>query len=442
MTSHLPRIVLSDAVFEARHRVIRTAVWATLVLVAVVWMFNRDSSGSMDGMGDMGGMAGMDHSAASGHHLMLPVMIVLAIVCVLAGGWVKSRSVRSSVTVSALMLGAIALVHAGGGLTDLHFGFFVLLALAGLYQDLIALGVATVIVALHHLVIGLIAPEEVFSDPRAQANPVPWALMHAAFVIALVAVQLITWRFARVAQDEATSKVMAAQERAGRELGQAADEAARLEHEQQDQLAAQLAEREQIAARLDQVLERTASTGRRIGEETSTTMDQIGRALQEITHAVSSASGDVNLAVSGSADARKVIGELERAIGEIAEVASLINSVAEQTNLLALNATIEAARAGEAGRGFSVVAEEVKTLAGETAAATARIEATVAQVQSGARAAAQAVGGIGETLQRLSDGQEQVRDVVQEQAQAVITAEASLTAAAAEVAAAGSSLRR
>jgi methyl-accepting chemotaxis protein len=120
-------------------------------------------------------------------------------------------------------------------------------------------------------------------------------------------------------------------------------------------------------------------------------------------------------------------------VAEISSVAQLIRNVAEQTNLLALNATIEAARAGEAGRGFGVVAEEVKSLAAETAAATNRIEETVADVRSGAEAVSTAVSGMGAALDRVVDAQRQVVDIVEEQAGVVGTAQASLTAAAAQV---------
>ncbi|MEO1199869.1 MAG: methyl-accepting chemotaxis protein [Pseudomonadota bacterium] len=73
--------------------------------------------------------------------------------------------------------------------------------------------------------------------------------------------------------------------------------------------------------------------------------------------------------------------EVQDALGGISEITGVIHSIARQTNLLALNATIEAARAGEAGRGFAVVAAEVKTLATDTAKATAQVEDTVADVK-------------------------------------------------------------
>nr|WP_281253381.1 methyl-accepting chemotaxis protein [Sphingomonas guangdongensis] len=68
---------------------------------------------------------------------------------------------------------------------------------------------------------------------------------------------------------------------------------------------------------------------------------------------------------------------MESMIADLSEIVGAISGIAQQTNPLALNATIEAARAGEAGRGFSVVAAEVKKLAGETRLATERAVAMV-----------------------------------------------------------------
>jgi urea transport system substrate-binding protein len=97
-------------------------------------------------------------------------------------------------------------------------------------------------------------------------------------------------------------------------------------------------------------------------------------------------------------------------------VVKLIEAIASQTSLLALNATIEAARAGAAGRGFAVVASEVKTLAQQTAKATAEIGGQIHDIQHAVNETAEAISGVSSSVATMSNANRQLTGILDHQA--------------------------
>jgi methyl-accepting chemotaxis protein len=125
------------------------------------------------------------------------------------------------------------------------------------------------------------------------------------------------------------------------------------------------------------------------------------RSIAEVGESATGAADLAREATQQGVDAREAVDVLTENGKKIDSVVKLISEIAEQTNLLALNATIEAARAGEAGRGFSVVAQEVKSLASQTAKATGEIAAQVGAMQSATTRAAAQIAAIVKCVERM-----------------------------------------
>ena len=134
----------------------------------------------------------------------------------------------------------------------------------------------------------------------------------------------------------------------------------------------------------------------------ATAAEQLAASIEDISQqaiqAAEFAAGASETALATAAN----VNHLREVTLQIGQVVGLIESIAGQTNLLALNATIEAARAGEAGRGFSVVASEVKLLATQTAKATSDISARIAEIQLSTEKSVASISSITEVIERLS----------------------------------------
>jgi len=143
--------------------------------------------------------------------------------------------------------------------------------------------------------------------------------------------------------------------------------------------------------------------------------EELAASEGEISRHVHQSSQVADHAAAQAGETRATVENMVEEVGKINTVIKLISDIAEQTNLLALNATIEAARAGEAGKGFAVVASEVKNLANQTAKATEEIARQIGQVQSVTHEAAQAIEGIGETITQIDEIASSISAAVEEQ---------------------------
>jgi methyl-accepting chemotaxis protein len=123
----------------------------------------------------------------------------------------------------------------------------------------------------------------------------------------------------------------------------------------------------------------------------------------EIDRQVAQSNAVAEQAVGEAERTNAEIKALDEAAKRIGDVVKLITAIAEQTNLLALNATIEAARAGEAGKGFAVVASEVKALAGQTAKATEEISAQITGMQQATVRSVEAIASIQRTIHEVGE---------------------------------------
>lgn len=226
------------------------------------------------------------------------------------------------------------------------------------------------------------------------------------------------------------------------ELGQLADAANTLNDFLADtfaQLQASTRELDQASGELNSVATTIAGGTREQftrTDQVATAMEEMSATAQQVAASAGTAASAADAADTSAQKGEKVMQTTVRTITDmrteitntaevinrlasdsarIGKVLDVIRGVAEQTNLLALNAAIEAARAGEAGRGFAVVADEVRTLASRTSASTAEINEIIDSVQKGAIEAAKAIEAgqerSGQGVQLVTEAGEMLHEV-------------------------------
>lgn len=190
-------------------------------------------------------------------------------------------------------------------------------------------------------------------------------------------------------------------------------------------LSAASTELQATAEGMKQVADNTSVSGQTVAsssEQASMNVNTVAAAMEEMSASAAEIAQQVTTARAKSGDtasnaenANGTVSNLNELVENIGEVVASIQDIAEQTNLLALNATIEAARAGEAGKGFAVVADEVKSLATETSKKTEEINTQISEIQGATRESVDAMQRIIGNIAEIDESVTTVAAAVEEQ---------------------------
>jgi methyl-accepting chemotaxis protein len=203
---------------------------------------------------------------------------------------------------------------------------------------------------------------------------------------------------------------------ASNELSDSAEQVAALTERTSRSLAAQESQTEQVANAMNEMtatVQEVSANASNASEAAHNADNEARRGQQVVGQTVSG----INALAGEVTRASEVIGRLERDSEDIGKVLDVIKGIAEQTNLLALNAAIEAARAGEQGRGFAVVADEVRTLASRTQQSTEEIHEMIERLQQGAQNAVSVMSSsserAGESVRNATSAGEALTSITQ-----------------------------
>jgi len=342
------------------------------------------------------------------------------------------------------MLFSALLIHLTGGRIETHFHIFGSLAFLFFYRDWKVYVPATVVTVLDHLIRGIVYPQSIFgvmeASPWRAVEHAWWVVFELLFLIpACLQAQTEMWDMANdrarlevtnssiedsirqrteeleksreemASTVQALSSVIGQVQLAGIKVAGASNTIGATARQQQASIAEQASAATEIMATSRQI----SATAR----ELVATMGEVAHSADQTSDLAGQGNQDLlkmqermGLMVETSASIVSKLAVLSEKASNINSVITTITKVADQTNLLSLNAAIEAEKAGEHGRGFGVVATEIRRLADQTAVATLDIERMVTEMQSAVAAGVMGMDKFREDVRQSDDAVNRVVD--------------------------------
>lgn len=381
------------------------------------------------------------------------LVVVMGLAFKLAPGQLLTRLIGAAV----FMLMCALHIQQARGLIEIHFGIFVLLAFLLAYQDWRPIVVAAAVIAVHHLGFHFLQmagwPVYVMQD---MSMGLAMIVVHAAYVVVETGVLVWLALLMRRQTDQSNALMSAITQMTDAksvDLGvRASGEAPLIQSynaflEMLTELVAKISSGSKTLTEQSIKLSGVTDHMRDAAAEQQQENDVISSSIREINQAVAEVSESANRASDSAREvddnarsaaklstqthssitqlaqqvsaAAGTIEELDGHTQEINEVLTVIQNITEQTNLLALNAAIEAARAGEHGRGFAVVADEVRELAQRTQKSTEQIETMIGKLQAASNSAVAEIRNSKSNAELCVGNVESSSQLMQEASQAI-----------------------